>query len=126
MRAVADAQSGEAAHFVGERLSQAVDQLEQATRWVIGNSARNPNAVAAVSVPYLKLFGTVAGGWLMVLSAGIAQHKLHSPDADHEFLTSKLATARFYANHILPHATAFATTVMHGADSALAMDADSF
>jgi len=104
----------------------AIGQLERATRWIVENFPANSRAVAAVSVPYLKLFGTVAGGWTMVRAALIAQEGLKLPDADREFLEGKLATARFYVEHELPKAAAFAREVTHGAASVLALDPDKF
>jgi acyl-CoA dehydrogenase len=79
-----------------------------------------------VAVPYLKLFGTVAGGWMMARAALVAQEKLKQPDADRDFLLAKLATARFYAEHELPRALPLAREVTRGADSVLALDPAKF
>jgi hypothetical protein len=46
------------------------------------------------------------------------------PDAG--FYRAKLATARFYADHILPRATALAETVQSGAPGVLALEEDRF
>jgi hypothetical protein len=73
-------------------------------------------------VPYLKLFGNVAGGWMMARAALIASERLKQPDADREFLEGKLATARFYTEHELPRAAALTREVVHGAASVLALD----
>ena len=105
---------------------EAVDSLESATRWIVETFPSDPKAVAAVSVPYLKLFGTVAGGWMMSRAALVAQEKLKQPDADREFLQGKLATARFYAEHELPRAATLAREVTRGADSILAIDPAKF
>ena len=107
-------------------LKDAIDGLEQATRWIVDRFPRDAKSVAAVSVPYLKLFGTVAGGWMMARAALVASERLQQPDADREFLEAKLATARFYAEHELPKATALAREVLHGAASVLALEPDRF
>jgi acyl-CoA dehydrogenase len=104
----------------------AVDSLAEATRWLVETFPKNPKAASGVSVPYLKLFGTVAGGWMMARAALIAQKKLKQPDADREFLEAKLVTARFYAEHELPKAATFAREVTRGADSVLALDPAKF
>ena len=52
--------------------------------------------------------------------------KLKEPEIDQDFLRAKLATARFYAEHILPQAGSLAREVTHGADSVLALDPASF
>jgi acyl-CoA dehydrogenase len=105
---------------------EALDGLDAATRWIVDTFPGNPRAVAAVSVPYLKLFGTVAGGWLMARAALVAQEKLKQPDADREFLEGYIATARFYAEHELPRALLLAREVTRGAQSVLALDPSKF
>jgi alkylation response protein AidB-like acyl-CoA dehydrogenase len=104
----------------------AIDSLESATLWVVDTYAESPNAVAAVAVPYLKLFGAVAGGWVMARSAIVARAQCEDPQSDREFLTAKMATARFYAEHILPQARAHADTVITGSSSVLALDEAQF
>jgi alkylation response protein AidB-like acyl-CoA dehydrogenase len=111
---------------VRANLKEAVDGLESATRWLVEAYPRNANAAAAVAVPYLKLFGTVAGGWMMARAALVAGQRLRQPDADRDFLQGKLATARFYAEHELPRAIPLAREVTRGADSVLALEPTKF
>jgi len=120
------AATGEQLASTRVNLKEAVDGLESATRWIVETFPANPKAVAAVSVPYLKLFGTVAGGWMMARAALVAQEKLRQPDADRDFLEGKLATARFYAEHELPKAFTLAREVTRGAGSVLALDPSKF
>ena len=102
-----------------DNLKRAVDGLAAATQWVVDTFPKDPNAVAAVSVPFLKLWGTVAGGWLMARAALIANSKLAGGDAD--FYRGKIATARFYAEHILPQAAGLVSAVTGGSASVLAL-----
>ncbi len=111
---------------IGGSLKDAVDGLEAATRWLVETYPKNAKAAAGVSVPYLRLFGTVAGGWLMAQAALIAQEKLTQPDTDHAFYKAKLATARFYAEHVLSQAQSLAREVTRGADSVLALEPADF
>jgi acyl-CoA dehydrogenase len=104
-------------------LADAVALLEQAVKWVVETSATDPRVVAAGAVPFLKLFGVVAGGWQMGRAAHIAQARLAAGDnSDPGFYRAKLATARFYADHVLPQAHGLAHATMHGASSVLASD----
>ncbi len=107
-------------------LAQGIDALAQATDWLVAQYRERPDAVAAVSVPYLKLFGTVAGGWLMARAALVAGERLAAPGADREFLRAKMATARFYLEHLLPQAAALSQTVTAGAASVIAVDPAAF
>ena len=107
-------------------LAAAIDALEAATRWIVESSRDHPERAAAVAVPYLELFGTVAGGWLMARAAVIAERRLGEPDADRDYLSAKTVTARFYAEHVLPQASGLADTVLVGAQSVLDLDESQF
>ncbi len=98
--------------------------LKQATEWLLATYDRDPASAAAGAVPYLKLFGTVAGGWLMARAALIAAAKPVTTDAD--FYRAKTVTARFYAEHVLPEALAFRDAIVNGAGSVLALDESLF
>lgn len=82
-----------------------------------------PNAYA-VAVPFLKLSGFALGGWLLAKSAAQAERKIAGGDADRQFLTGKIASARFYAEHILPQALALSRVVEAGAESVVKTSAD--
>ena len=103
-----------------ESLKRAVDGLAAATQWIVDTFPKDPNAVAAVSVPFLKLWGTVAGGWLMARAALVANGKL-AGGGDPEFYRAKIVTARFYAEHILPQSAGLVSVVTGGASSVLAL-----
>jgi len=103
-----------------ENLLHAIDGLAAATQWVVDTFPHNPQAVAAVSVPFLKLWGTVGGGWLMARAALIADAKAGT-DGDTDFYRAKIVTARFYAEHILPQAAGLASAVTGGSSSVLAL-----
>jgi len=120
------AEAGELFALMRRSFAQAVDALEAATVWLVDHYRQQPEAVAAVAVPYLKLFGTVAGGWLMARAALIARERLAVSGADREYFEAKLATARFYLEHLLPQAAALSQTVTAGAASTLALDPAAF
>ena len=124
MRAVAAGLDGELAD-IGSRLSAAVDALEAAVSWIVANFSADPKSVHAGAVPFLHLFGIVAGGWQMGRAASIARERLGSGDLD-PFWTAKLATARFFADHFLTQAPGLAESVVGGATGALEMAEDSF
>ena len=120
------AAGGAASATLRAALQDAVNGLDGATRWLVENYSKDPRAASGVSVPYLKLFGTVAGGWMMARAALAAQAGLKDPEADRDFLEAKLATAHFYAEHELPRAHVLAREVTHGAASVLALDPSRF
>ena len=103
-----------------DNLTRAIDGVAAATQWVVDTFPAHPNEVAAVSVPFLKLWGTVAGGWLMARAALIADAKA-AAGGDADFCRAKIVTARFYAEHILPQAAGLVSAVTGGAANVLAL-----
>ena len=90
--------------------------------WKASNMAFSlyPNDQAAASasaVPYLHLFGIVAGGWMMARQAEAARSRLGASATDDDFYRAKLATADFYTDQVLPHAGALKHAVVRGAES---------
>jgi acyl-CoA dehydrogenase len=92
---------------------EAVDRLREATDSLLEAFSAGQERALAVAVPYLNLCGFVIGGWLMAKSAAIADAR--RAGAEREFYEAKLATARFYAQQVLPRALALARIVQSGA-----------
>ncbi|MBN3766551.1 acyl-CoA dehydrogenase C-terminal domain-containing protein, partial [Burkholderia sp. Ac-20365] len=73
----------------------------------------------------LKLAGIVLGGWQMARAMLVAQQK-HAQDPS--FYGAKLATAQFFAEHILPQAVALEASITStkGGEGILALSEDQF
>jgi hypothetical protein len=67
-----------------------------------------------------------AGGWQMARAARIAAERLASGEGNQDFLRAKIATARFYADVLLPQTAGLAHAILHGGDSVLALPAEAF
>ncbi len=110
---------------IGASLTAGVQALEQATQWVLQTFSHDPNAAAVASGNYLMLTGYVCGGWQMARAALVAKAKLDAGE-DPGFHGAKLATARFYAEQIMPQADALLKIVRSGGSSILALSAEQF
>src|SRR6266568_1634685 len=113
---------------VGARLRDGVAALEQAVQWIVQSYGTEPRKAAASAVPFLELFGTVAGGWQSARGA-LAAHRLlaaGASGADASFYQGKIGTARFYADHVLVRAQGLARTVVAGAEGTLALSDEQF
>jgi len=113
-------QSGPAAPL-GKAVAEAIAQLGESTEFVVKAMASRPDTAMAISVPYLMQAGYVISGWLMAKSAGLAAAKLQGQER--AFYESKLQTARFYTDQVLPRALALARVVRSGAMSVVEADA---
>src|SRR3954467_14864172 len=86
--------------------------------------SKDPRATFAGAVPFLKLVGIVAGGWQMARAALAAERKMDS--GDKAFLQAKIATARFYGDHVLVQAPGLRDTVVKGAPAVMALNEEQF
>ncbi|WP_368922793.1 acyl-CoA dehydrogenase [Comamonas aquatica] len=93
--------------------------------FVAGKAKASPNAVYAGSVPYLMLTGNLVAGWQMGRALLVAQDKLAQGE-DVAFMQAKVATAQFYAEHILTRTTSLRDSILAGGDSACALALDAF
>ncbi len=109
--------------FAGMRanLSQAVRGLAETTEWMLATVAENYHDAVAGAAPYLRMFGIVTGGWLMIRSALAAADQRAAGDND-PYLASKMATARFFAEQVLPQAAALKGPATRGAELMFALN----
>jgi len=108
-------------------LERAHNDLQTATLWLMQNGMANPNNAGAAAYPYMNLMGIVCLGlmWLrMAKASGEALANGGAGNAD--FHKHKLATARFYADRIMPQANAERRKIEAGADSIMALPAEAF
>ncbi|HET9445113.1 MAG TPA: acyl-CoA dehydrogenase [Steroidobacteraceae bacterium] len=103
---------------------EALATTRRAAASVLKSMMNAPADAYAVSIPFLKLCGFTLGGWLLAKSAAIAERKLASGPSDRRYLEGKIASARFYADHILPQTLALARVVDAGARSVVDANAD--
>ncbi|MDL5351560.1 acyl-CoA dehydrogenase [Microbacterium sp. zg-YB36] len=92
-----------------DRLRRAVEASRRATADLLGFAA-SPRDAYAVSVPYLMLLGTLAGGWMHALAVLAVLGRGTASDVD----AARLTSADFYGAHHLPRVHALAETVAGG------------
>ena len=115
-----------AAKSMLKRLTAARVAFEQVVEFVAGNTKASPNAVYAGSVPYLMLAGNVVAGWQMARSLIVAENQLAAGDGDAAFLKAKVATAHFYAEHLLNKAPGVRDSIVEGGECVTALALGSF
>jgi 3-(methylthio)propanoyl-CoA dehydrogenase len=104
---------------IASNLRDGVQQLQELTDWVTAHRDA-PNDVFAGATPYLRVFATVVGGWLLAKGAAAAQASIDAGEGD-DFLAAKVVTARFYAEQLLPQVAGLAGAVTAGADDLYAL-----
>jgi alkylation response protein AidB-like acyl-CoA dehydrogenase len=110
---------------VKQQFSAGLEAVEDAVAFIVNQ--KNPALSFAGAVPFLKLMGIVAGGWQMARAALVSEKEmLSNKNADRSFCAAKIATARFYADHVLVQAPALRNTVVNGASAVMALSEEQF
>jgi len=104
-------------------LQKGVEALAAASQFIGMNAMSDLNKAFACSVPYLMLWGTVAGGWQMARAADIAAKKIAAGESD-PFYKAKLTTARFYATHSLTKVSSLLAQITEGSGDVMTLSED--
>jgi alkylation response protein AidB-like acyl-CoA dehydrogenase len=110
---------------IAAQASDGIRHLARATDWLIDTGVADKSRGLAAATPYLALFGTVAGGWLLARSA-LAAHRRKATDSGVGNVRAKQIVAGFYAANILPQAGSLATAIISGSDPGLSLAGDQF
>jgi len=97
--------------------------FEDAVAYILANAKSDTKAVYAGSFAYLRLSGLVLGAWQMGRSL-LAAERLR--DSDPTFYHAKITTARFFAENLLPQASALATSIIESGHSTNALEVEQF
>jgi len=109
---------------IGSALQQANESLREASAWLLESGGGGSDEGLAGATPYLRMFGTTVGGWLMAKSALRAQSLLSGDPENRDFLEAKIETATFYAQQLLPQVSGLLSSTISGAHSLFAIDSN--
>jgi alkylation response protein AidB-like acyl-CoA dehydrogenase len=114
-RTVASVKASNAPAFgaTAARLTDAIESLERATQWLLGQKG-SAEALAGAT-PYLRLFGNTAGGCLLAEQA-LAALRTSGDGA------ARVALARFFAENVAVQASGLEHSVVSGAGSIVEAD----
>ncbi|MDC6168458.1 acyl-CoA dehydrogenase [Paucibacter sp. XJ19-41] len=117
--------SSVASKAVAKRLGAARQAYLDVVDFIAAQGKGNPNAAYAGSVPYLMLAGNLVAGWQLARALIVAEDKVAAGE-EVPFMSAKIATARFYAEHILSRSSGLRDAIVEGADSVTALALDAF
>jgi alkylation response protein AidB-like acyl-CoA dehydrogenase len=107
-------------------LAFAVESIAECVEFILAHAGKEPRVAFAGAVPFLKLMGITCGGWQMGRAMLVAEAKLAAQDGDAKFYTAKVATARFFGDHVLSQAKGLRDAVVNGSGVVMALDEDQF
>ncbi|HAH08562.1 MAG TPA: acyl-CoA dehydrogenase, partial [Alphaproteobacteria bacterium] len=99
--------------------------LEEATTWMMNNGLNNPDHAGASSMDYLYLFALSGMAFAWAQMARAALPKSHGGTGA-EYYQTKLATARYFVDRMLPDRLAHLAKIKTGAEPVMALKAEHF
>lgn len=120
------ADAGSAWSDLRQGLDGAISACESAVASILESADKDPALQGAVAVPFLDLVGITAGGWLLAQS-GLKAEKLQAAgEGDSQFLSAKIATARYYAQAQLTKVNGLLAQIQAGSANLMTLSDDQF
>jgi alkylation response protein AidB-like acyl-CoA dehydrogenase len=110
---------------LGESLLRGLAIVNETSQWIGMNAMGDLRKAFAGSVPYLMLWGVVAGAWQMTRAAKVAAEKIAAGDKD-PFYAAKITTAKFYASHVLTQAEYYKRQIIEGSGDVMTLPEEAF
>ena len=107
-------------------LAKAFAKLQQGTAMLGEKGMKNPDEAGAASTEYLRMFGIVALGFMWAQMAKIAKEKLASGAEDKQFFETKLVTARFFFERVMPDVSSLLVKMSAGSETMMELEAEAF
>jgi alkylation response protein AidB-like acyl-CoA dehydrogenase len=107
-------------------LKKGLNDLQASTMWFMQNAMAKPDNAGAGSTDYMHLFGLVTLGYMWAKMAKAAQAGIAAGDPREEYLKTKLVTAKFYMERIMPETTLRKARIETGADTMMELAAQAF
>lgn len=102
-------------------------EWQRITTQITLRAMSDADEIGAASVDYLMYSGYIVLAYMWTRAAATAHHALQQPDnPERDFYETKIATAEFYFDKLLPRTRALVATMETGADSLMAIDAAHF
>jgi hypothetical protein len=106
-------------------LAEVKAQLQDGTMWLMQNGLQNPDNAGAASTDYMHLFGLTGLAYMWALQVKAAQAKIAAGSSD-PFYSTKVVTARYFIERILPDAGAHLTKLKTGSENLMSLPAEAF
>lgn len=108
------------------KLSQLAQEWRSISKEIISKAKEDPDEIGAASVNYLMYSGYICLAFFWAVSAQKALASQSSDSPDLAFYRSKVITADFYFDHVLPRTRGLIESINAGGDSLMALDSESF
>ncbi|WP_339798628.1 acyl-CoA dehydrogenase C-terminal domain-containing protein [uncultured Marinobacter sp.] len=105
-------------------LKDAIASLQEATQWLAKMAPQDPEQAGAAATPYLRLTALTVIAYLWSRMAATAQAGIDSGEGNQRLFESKLVSARYFMERVLPEHQLLKLDIISGKDSIMAFEDD--
>ncbi|MEH6550392.1 MAG: acyl-CoA dehydrogenase C-terminal domain-containing protein [Pseudomonadales bacterium] len=109
-----------------KKLKELLEEWSNLTFEIGAKALENPDEIGAASVDYLMFSGYVTYAYLWARAALVAQRALDNGSTETDYYQSKLFTAQFYYQRILPRTSTLRETMLSGIENLDSANVDPF
>jgi acyl-CoA dehydrogenase len=95
-------------------MTTSLDELKQATEWLVGNAMKNPNNAGSAAYSYMKMFGLVL--------LGMAHIKICLATND----KARHINAKYFMECVLPETSFLLTKIRQGSETLMSLTPEEF
>jgi alkylation response protein AidB-like acyl-CoA dehydrogenase len=118
--------AGEPLSPIAVALQEGIEACKTSIEALLANTANDWSAPGSAAYNILMLMGTTAAGALMAKSAVAATRLTASGEGNTDFNGSKITTAVFFSQHIMPRNGAYLAAANAGSETIMALDESAF
>ena len=116
----------EAHASLSKNLKSSVAALRETIDWMLDTFKLEPGYAGAGATALLEMMGLISGGWMLARGAIEASKQIASGTGDSQFLSSKLVTARYFAEVHLSRASSLVGPIKNGGSCVMDFDSAQF
>lgn len=117
---------GEQLSPIARALHEGIEACKTSIKTLLANTADDWSAPGSAAYNILMLMGTTAAGALMAKSAVAAAKLIANGEGNTDFNNSKITTAVFFSQHIMPRIGAYLAAANAGSETIMALDESAF
>ena len=111
---------------LSKHLKDSVGALRETVDWMLDTFKLEPGYAAAGATALVEMMGLISGGWMLARGAIEASRQISDGSGDPKFLSSKLVTARYFAEVHLSRASSLVGPIKNGGSCVMDFDAAQF
>jgi len=111
---------------IEDELSESIKSVNSSLNYLMNHYRDDQHLAGSISYNFLMMLGTLIAGWMALKSAQAAAKKIQSNASDQAFYESKIISAQFFTEQILPKVRAYGKSIRTSSTATMAMTEEQF